>query len=217
MRFHVHNMIVAVSRTGSGNYISDVLDFQNAWNRNHTLINTTLRRIGSSQRWFSLVEDGKFGPNTSRAARYFMPGDTSSFPTRASAMPVWYAQNNGMVEDLVAPTSPPLQATQIDPGATHDQAAVEGLINGGGSTVRNVVPTSIPAPANSQPGPLEVVNREMPADAAVEIMNLDFDAESGSNVIGTRVASRVPWLAVGIGAIGLGGAMAYWLKKKKRR
>jgi hypothetical protein len=239
MRFHAQNLIVSVSRTGSGTYNSDVLDFQNAWNSFRATITSLLRRIGSSQKWFSLVEDGKYGPNTSRAVTYFLPSGYGTFPTRAAQMPVWYAQHESYVDGLVPPSSPPLQSVidggQVDPNATHDQAAVEDAINASGSTVRNVVPVGIPASSANPPGPpqvvnqnppqgppaygpqvTEVVNSMSPSDPAAEIINMDFDAEQGSHVVGTRVASRIPWLATAIGAVGLGGVLYYWTKKKKR-
>ncbi len=241
MRFHTQNMIVALSRSGSGSYNSDVLDFQNAGNRLRTTIDSTLRAIGSSLRWVTLVEDGKFGSRTSRAAGYFLP-DPRGFPTRASAIPAWYATHSSMVDGMTPPSSGGADLNEVinppspNPAGTYDQAAAQSVINSGGSTVMNVVPAGIPAAQGSQlpPGQVvpqstpqgppaygpqvsEVVNSMSPADAATEIINMDFDAEQGSNVVGTRVKSRVPQLATAIGAVGLAGALVYFLKRKKRR
>jgi hypothetical protein len=248
MRGFAQRMIRALAVTGSSAASPDVLAYQQAWNANGPIISSLLKKLGSSRRWVKLVEDGKYGPNTSSALCTIICGAAgiSVPPSKASAMPVWAAQNKDGIDALTPPSAAPVTSVLNEPlpipGDGSDAADAQAVINSSGSVIRNTVPVN--TPTGTPVGPPQVISTTMSTvpggiaapvadvlnapDPSTPIQHLtdqelapletqtDFTGED-IHVVGTRVASRVPLLAVGLGVVGLGGTIVWWINRGKRR
>lgn len=101
-------MVQAVAQTGSGLFTQEVEDFQKLWNNAPDTVNKAIRVFQSGGSWFHLVEDGQYGPNTSRALFYTIGYPKP--PRRASGMPQYYAANAAVIDSLIAPDHVDAQA-----------------------------------------------------------------------------------------------------------
>jgi len=246
MRGFAQRMIASVARTGTSASLPEVVDFQAAWNHAGPVVASVLKKLGSSRRWATLVVDGRYGPNTASALCTIICGGAIGVPpTKASGMPVWYAQNKDAVDGLGPPTPEPLTSVlnQPPPVPVDDTADATAVLNSSGSTIRNTVPVGPPPSASPPPEPVIIETRSSPisngiippqtevigpaegpssadviAQQALEIdTGYDFAGDEGSTIISARPTSRVPWLAAGIGAVGLGGLLFWWTQRKGRR
>jgi hypothetical protein len=244
MRGYAQRMIRAVADTGSSAVLPEVLAFQQAFNRNFVIIKSLLAKLGkSSSSYAKLVEDGRYGPKTASALFIFI---SVAPPTKASDMPVWYARNADMVDGLVPPTPAPVQSVldQPPPAPVDDSSAAQQVLNSGGSVIRNLVPVQSPS-STAAPGPAQVIstttsvvptgvsatqadlqNAAGPTTPVAELSKADLVSvgiDTGAtelpplDIVGTAPKSRVPLIAVALGAAGLGGLMYYWAKRKRGR
>ncbi len=164
MRGFAQRMIRVLAVTGSSAAAPDVLEFQRAWNRNLPIIRSLLQKLGQpTSAAVKLVEDGKYGPNTSYALCGIIcgPGLSSKPPQRASGMPTWAASNMDYVNALSPPVPEPagsvLNQPMPIPNGSSDASAAQDVLNSGGSAVRDVIPVSTPSGA-SPVGPPQVIS-----------------------------------------------------------
>ena len=223
-------MALRVGETGSGLYLAEVETYQQVWNATRLATQEQARIAGLSATQADritpiLEEDGQFGPHTS-ATLCVIVGDPCP-PQRATGMPVWVAQNHDRIMALVPPGSPPVEELITpDPGNIAPPANnAPPPSTGSGATVFTV-PDEVSSPP---PGPPEVVYYDRPAEedvveadaeAVLPASYVDFTDEPGNEtpIVTTRPVSRVPWVAVLLGAAGLGGT--FWLYQyggKRRR
>ena len=248
MRGFAQRMIRALAVTGSGAATPDVLEFQRAWNRNLPIIKSLLKKLGMpTSAAIKLVEDGKYGPNTSNALCGIIcgPGLSAKPPQRASGVPVWAVTNADYINALTPPVPEPAgsvlnQPMPVPPSST---SAADEALNSGGSVIRDVVPvapsngaastsspqvistttshvpTGVPQPVAeviNAPGPQTPID-QLTADELAQLdVDTGFEGES-VHIVSARPRSRVPWIAVGIGSVALGGLMYWWANRRKRR
>lgn len=107
-------MVLVLAKTGSGQYTQEVETFQVIWNAVRPAIN---RVAGTSLPL--LVEDGKYGPNTSGILSFVVGGPGTAPPRYASGMPTWYAANHDRITALVSPREvDPIEVDAYSGGGT---------------------------------------------------------------------------------------------------
>lgn len=218
-------MAMRLAETGSGLYLSEVETYQQVWNATRLATQEQARIAGLSASQANqitpiLEEDGQFGPRTS-ATLCTIVGDPCP-PLRAPSMPVWVAQNHDRLAGLAPPGSPPVEELITpDPGGIAPPPNnAPPASTGSGATVY-----SVPAQVSPPPGPPEVVyydvpvQPDIPEDVDVPVSYANFNDEPGNEtpIVTTRPASRVPWVAVLLGAAGLGGTFWWYQYGSKGR
>lgn len=245
MRGFAQRMIRAVAATGSGAATSEVLAFQQAFNLNLPVIKSLLAKLGkTSTTYVKLVEDARYGPKTASALYVFLP---VAPPTKAAEMPVWYARNQDIVDGLQPPTAPPVMSVlnESPPIPGDDAGAAQAVLNSGGSVIRDVVPVVTASSARSPSSPQIISTTTSVVPTGVSPLQAELHDAPGPNtpvvqlrqeelaavgidvgaatalpeldIVGTVPRSRVPVLALALGAAGLGGVMYWWTTRKRRR
>lgn len=214
-------MALRLAQTGSGLYTPEVETYQLVWNASRAATREQAQIVGLSaaqanQITPSLVVDGMYGPKTA-ATLCVIVGDPCP-PQRADGMPVWVAQNQDRVNTLAPPSNPPV-VDMIDPnpdGVAPPDVNPQPDISSGSTVIEATIHSEAPA------GPPEVTlapesEDELEPMVAAETY-LDFN-EPGleTPIMTTRPASRVPWIAVILGATALGGTFWYFNYGKRRR
>lgn len=214
-----------------------VKDFQHIWNQDKVEIQSILTKVGSSVKWWKLTEDGLWGKNTAAAMGIccLLPG-TPAPPLKSSGIAAWYAANQSVIDQAMMPTTvpaqvvtdaikPPLATTPVAQQQTTQTAVATA--QDGTSVVTQMAtstPTTTSAPAK-RPAKREVQSTMVPDSAkkditaagATETQPIDVDFETGSAIIAAPTRSRVPWIAAGVGAVLLGGALWYMGGSRRRR
>lgn len=219
-------MALRLAQTGSGRYLAEVETYQIVWNSTRMATREQAQIVGLSPQQAiqitpTLEVDGKFGPNTSGTLCTIMGNPCP--PRRAAGMPVWVAQNQDRVAALVAPSGPPVEELidpappEIVPPATNPQPDTSS----GSMTVQVTVAEDTTSGPVVEPAPRpERTSLPVPVAPAVERVEvLDFADEPGleTPIITARPQSRVPVVAVLLGAAALGGTFWWFQYGRGRR
>lgn len=159
-------MIYEVAAKAVGAFLPTVAKFQTVWNGTRTEIALAAQMASGTRVTIAavplLVVDGQYGPKTAGALGIVTQGGgfTAPPPTRASAVTVWLAQNQGAVGAMYSLPDPPQIVN--DPGAGQAQvpASPSASPNGNlpqdvldavnGSAATTMVVTTKPGPQASQ-------------------------------------------------------------------
>lgn len=228
-------MVYAVANTGSGQYLPAVERYQQVWNTARQASIAQLRLVApdaSAALIRQLVEDGQYGPGTA-STLHLIIGDPRP-PTRASGMPVWFAQNQDRVAQLVPIQVQPVE-TLIEPVAARPNPMSEQVVDqaaNSGAMAQEIIgpdvgPSATPdAPAivaastapgelipeveELQAGPPEVV--EFEEERVVE-RPTQYSFETDIPILATSRRGLYPFVALGVGAAALGGVLYYFTRR----
>lgn len=186
--------------------------FQKSWNVLLPFVKGIPGVVIPSRNGGLLTVDDLYGSQSAMGAQNFVP---VRIPSRASDVPTWAAQNQDALNQM-CPPAPPVQPVPPPPALPPviSPAQPPSIEEAKAAPVVVLPPPPVaPPPAVQVPRPIEVKLPNAPA----LIPEPEVKFETPLKITTAPRRGDAPLLAIGIGTVLLGGALAAWLYKRRKR